>query len=138
LAVDILGGLLYREQFFYADCIVTSQSDVIGYKIINGQPEVDWSVRVEKDELTDIFQNFSTNIAGSTYVGGEASAHGSCGFFYKKTGDVLNWALMSLDSEPFVSFEEIQGGIAFISSAGHKWVVLGDNIEGVHIAHLVK
>jgi hypothetical protein len=138
LAVDILGGLLYREQFFYADCIVTSQSDVIGYKIINGQPEVDWSVRVEKDELTDIFQNFSTNIAGSTYVGGEASAHGSCGFFYKKTGDVLNWALMSLDSEPFVSVEEIQGGIAFISSAGHKWVVLGDNIEGVHIAHLVK
>jgi hypothetical protein len=129
---------LYREQFFYADCIVTSQSDVIGYKIINGQPEVDWSVRVEKDELTDIFQNFSTNIAGSTYVGGEASAHGSCGFFYKKTGDVLNWALMSLDSEPFVSVEEIQGGIAFISSAGHKWVVLGDNIEGVHIAHLVK
>jgi hypothetical protein len=137
LAVDILRELLCREQFFYADCIVAGQSDVIGYRISNGKLEADLCVCIEKDDLTDIFQNFTTNIAGSTYVGGEASAHGSCGFFYKKTGDILNWALMSLDSEPFVSVEKIQDGIAFVSSSGHRWVVLGDNIKDVHIDPLV-
>lgn len=120
MAVDILRELLCRKQFFYTDCIVAGQSDVIGYRISNGKLEADWSVCIERDDLADIFHNSSTNIAGSTYVGGEASAHGSCGFF-KKTGDILNWALMSLDSEPFVSVEKIQDGIAFVSSAGHRW-----------------
>lgn len=84
LGVDILQEILYRERFFCADCIAINQSDVIGYKIRNGRPEIDRLIHIKMDNLTDIFQNFSTDIAGSTYVGGEASAHGSCGFFTKK------------------------------------------------------
>lgn len=134
LAADILHDILLREQFFCADCIVIGKSDVIGYRIKDGQPEVDRSIRIAEDDLTDVFQNFSVNIAGSVYVGGEASAHGSCGFFYKKTNDVLDWALMSLDSEPFVSLEKIHDGVAFVSSSGRKWLVCGNNIENVKIA----
>lgn len=40
---------------------------------------------------------------------------------------------MSLDSNPFVSVEEISNGVAFISNAGHRWVVRGNDIENVQI-----
>ncbi|WP_334002716.1 hypothetical protein [Burkholderia cepacia] len=134
MGADILRDMLLGERFFCADCIVNGKSDVIGYRIKDGQPEMDRSIRVAEDDLTDVFKNFATDIEGSLYVGGEASAHGSCGFFYKITNGVLDWALMSLDSEPFVSVEKIHGGVAFVSSADRKWVVCGDNIENVKIA----
>ncbi|WP_175722023.1 hypothetical protein [Burkholderia anthina] len=133
LVADILHDILLAERFFCADCVVIGKSGVVGYRIKDGQPEMDRSIRVAEDDLTDVFQNFAVTVAGSIYVGGEASAHGSCGFFYKKTNDVLDWALMSLDSEPFVSLEKIRDGVAFVSSSGRKWVVRGDNIEDVEI-----
>ncbi|MCR4465338.1 hypothetical protein [Burkholderia sp. SCN-KJ] len=131
---DILRDMLLGERFLYADCVVNGKYDVVGYRIRDGQPEMDRSIRVAEYDLTDVFKNFTADVAGSLYVGGEASAHGSCGFFYKITNDVLDWALMSLDSESFVSVEKIHGGVAFVSSAGRKWVVCGDNIENVKIA----
>jgi hypothetical protein len=106
---------------------------VVGYKIVEGRLDIDGSARVDDGNLTDIYQNFSVDMADSTYVGGEASAHGSCGFFYKRTGNILNWALMSLDSNPFVSVEEIDNGVAFISNTGHRWIVHGDHIEDLRI-----
>ncbi|WP_152036636.1 hypothetical protein [Burkholderia pyrrocinia] len=121
------------EKFYCVDCIVVGQSSVFGYKIISGQPKIDGALHIKSDCLTNIFQNFSVDIAGATYVGGEVAAHGSCGFFYKRTGDVLNWALMSLDSEPFVLVEKIDGGVAFLSSVGRKWVVRGNDMENVRI-----
>ncbi|WP_175857543.1 hypothetical protein [Burkholderia anthina] len=133
MGADILHDILLGERFFCADCIVIGKCDVVGFRIKDGQPEVDRSIRVAEDDLTDVFQNFAVNIVGSVYVGGEASAHGACGFFYKTTNDVLDWALMSLDSEPFVSLEKIRDGVAFVSGSGRKWLVRGDNIENVKI-----
>lgn len=128
-----VNDLVRQEEFFYADCIAIGHLQIAGYKIINNQIEIDNNIFIDEIDLTNIFQNFSIEIDGVNYVGGEASAHGSCGFFYKKTGNSLNWALMSLKSNPFIQVEICPERVRFFSSSGLIWVVPNDDIKKVYI-----
>ncbi|MCY0911389.1 hypothetical protein [Massilia antarctica] len=125
--------LIARGEFFYADCIAINSSQIVGYEIKNHKIEIDHQIPVDISDLTDIFPNFSVEMGESTYVGGEAASHGSCGFFYKKTQDVLNWALISTESNPFINVEVHQESIRFLTSSGFTWIVPGDNIKAVYI-----
>jgi hypothetical protein len=131
--VDV-NDLIRQEEFFYADCIAIDHLRIVGYNIKDCEIEIDENIPINRSDLTNIFQNFSVEVDGSNYVGGEASAHGSCGFFYKKTGDFLNWALMSLDSDPFISVEVCRGSVRFLSSSGVTWVVPDDDVTQVYLA----
>ena len=84
MLVNVFNELLNNGEFFYTDCIVIGQSEVVSYKVENQKIIVDRSICIDRSIITDIFQNFSINIDESCYIGGEAAAHGSCGFFYKK------------------------------------------------------
>ena len=132
MLVDVR-DILEKGEFFYADCIVTDQSEVLSYMVMNSRIETDRIAEIDINVTTSIFQNFSVSIEDSVYVGGEAAAHGSCGFFYKKTGDVLNWFLMSTESDPFVSVDIIGNDVVFLSESGCKWFVCGGNIKSVVI-----
>ena len=129
----IVSDLIRREQFFHSDCIAVNSFGIMGYKFTNGQFEIEPDVSIDESDLTDILQNFSVEIDGASYVGGEASAHGSCGFFYKMTGDSLSWALMSLESNPFIGVEVHGGSARFLSSSGVTWVVPSDDLKMLYI-----
>lgn len=125
--------LIKNEEFFCADCVVIGSESVRGYTLENNKIKVDKSIIVDENDMTDIFQNFSVESNGVCYAGGEASAHGSCGFFFKRTGDRLDWALMSQESNPFVGVNIEHDRVSFVSTSGAKWVVHRDDIANVMI-----
>ena len=125
--------LIEREQFFYANCLVIGPAEILGSELINNKIEMDRAAQIDTSDLTEVFGNFQSEIDGAVYSGGEATAHGSCGFFCKKTEGRLDWALMSLDSEPFVDVECSGGDIRFLSGSGSVWVVEGGDITRIHI-----
>ncbi|NHZ32464.1 hypothetical protein [Massilia rubra] len=125
--------LIDHGNFYYADCIATDSSRVMGYRIDSDKIELDDSIIVDESELTSIFQNFSVEIGNSTYSGGEAAAHGSCGFFCKRIGGLLDWILVSTESNPFISVELHKECVRFRTSSGFIWVVPNDKIESVYI-----
>jgi hypothetical protein len=131
--IECPSDLFDRELFYCADCVLNGQLEVIGYRLIKGQPRIDRSIQVGRGDLTDVFLNFSVEIDRATYAGGEASAHGSCGFFYKKTAGRLIWAAMSMESSPFISVDIFCNRVAFLSSTGHKWVVNENDIFSLHV-----
>lgn len=127
-----------QEELFHANCLVISNSRIATYEIVDGKLEIGPDLDIGNLELTDIHQNFSREIEGSRYVGGEASAHGSCGFFYKKTGESLDWALMSLESDPFVDVELSPHGVTFTSSSGSRWAIADDDIASLRIEQFMR
>ncbi|OMG69375.1 hypothetical protein [Burkholderia ubonensis] len=131
--MDMLSDLIRRERFYYADCIALGHARVIGYTVAGSRLHLNAATRIDESDLTDIVETFSIEIAGATYAGGEGVAHGSCGFFYKRTGDRLNWAVMSTESDPFFAARRVDGGIAFLSRGGDEWVVPGDDVASLRI-----
>ncbi|OWJ61386.1 hypothetical protein [Inquilinus limosus] len=125
--------LVRREEFFYADCVLTPDSRIIGFSVSDGAFVIGEDLSTDDLDTTDIFGNFRIEIDGALYVGGEASAHGSCGFFYKMTGGHVDWALISLESEPFVGVERCDGGVRFLAASGAAWIVRGDDVTRIHI-----
>ena len=125
-------GLIGDEEFFYANCILLKSGEVLGYSPKNGRIEIDPGVSFDGSDLTDLMQMFRVDVDGSSYVGGEGSAHGSCGFFYKKTGDGVDWALISQESNPFIGVEFEGSKARFLSSSGAEWVVPEDDITRVY------
>ena len=105
----------------------------MGYKIRNGSVEIDDAIVVDESDLTFIFENFSVKIGDSTYSGGEAASHGSCGFFCKRTGGLLDWIVMSTESNPFTSVEVNEDSVRFGTSSGYIWTIPNDNIGAIHI-----
>ncbi|NHZ42968.1 hypothetical protein [Massilia aquatica] len=128
-----MNTLIDQEHFYYADCVATNSSRVMGYKIRNDKVEIDDAIVVDESDLTLIFENFSVKIGNSTYSGGEAASHGSCGFFCKRTGGLLDWIVMSTESNPFTSVEVNEDGVRFRTSSGLIWTVPNDNIGAIHI-----
>lgn len=126
-------ALLNGEEFVYADCIALDQSTLVGYKVAGNRIEISRDVPVDESNLTGVFQNFSVEIDGATYVGGEVAAHSSGGFFYKKVGTHVDWAVMSLEAGPFVGVERCDDEIRFLTDAGYRWVVKGDNLANITI-----
>ncbi|NHZ94276.1 hypothetical protein [Massilia sp. CCM 8734] len=125
--------LIDQEEFFYADCIAINSCELIGFEIKGNRIEFDHKIVIDMSDLTYIFNNFSVDIAGSIYAGGEGASHGSCGFFYKKTHDYLDWILISTESNPFTSVEIKNNDARFSTSSGATWVVPNNNIKAVYI-----
>lgn len=121
---------------YYANCVVSGNGQVLGYKVVNGRVETDESIAVDTTDLTDIFQNFSFSVQGSTYSGGEASAHSSCGYLCKKVGGSVVWILMSLEAGPFTAGEVISEGITFSSTSGSRWTFRSGDVEDVYVTGL--
>jgi hypothetical protein len=118
---------------FYDDCILVGTSEPIGFHRIEERIVIDEMNIVDELELTDIRYLFDEEIDGSAYAGGEGFSHGSYGFFLKSTGGVLNWAVMSLESNPFIKVEIGSGSVRFLSTSGEAWVVPNDDIRHVLI-----
>jgi hypothetical protein len=128
--VDV-DNLLNEGNLFYEDCILVGNSTPIGFHRVDNRIVIDELGTIDESDLTDIAYLFSREIDGSTYAGGEGFNHGSYGFFLKRTGDVLNWALMSLESNPFAQVEIDKGSVRFLSTSGETWVVPDDDITRV-------
>ncbi|WP_443191651.1 hypothetical protein [Pseudomonas indica] len=125
--------LLAQEQFFYANCIVVGGSSPIGYRLEESKVVVDKDIEVDQSDLTSVFQNFSVQVGDATFAGGEAAAHGSCGYFYKQAGDRIVWILMTVDGGPFVEGEVFNGDVTFVTSDGARWIVSNDDVMSIRI-----
>lgn len=122
--------LLEREEFYYANCIVIGGLEPVGYVIEGGRLRVAGDIATDWDGLTGICETFSAQLGGSLYGGGEAFAHGSCGYFFKRSNGVLNWVVMSLDAGPFIGVVPCAGGVRFLASGGSRWTIIGDDVAG--------
>lgn len=125
--------LINNEQFFYADCVVIGPATIRGYTVENSKIKIDESILINQNDVTEIARIFAVESNDVCYAGGEAFAHGSFGFFFKTTQGNLDWALMSEQSNPFVSVEIEQDKVSFVSTSGAKWVVHHDDIMNVAI-----
>jgi hypothetical protein len=126
---DLIGD----EMFVFADCIMLSSLKIVRYTTVGQHLVLGDELLIDETDLTELMPHFSVDVGSSRYIGGEAAAHGSGGFFYKTTGQVLDWALMSEDSNPFVSVAVQGDSVRFLSSLGYTWVVPGDDITRVFI-----
>jgi hypothetical protein len=113
---------LLEEKFPYADCVAIGNGAILR------------SHRIDCSNLTDVFQLFAADNDGSKYSGGEAAAHGSCGYFCKTTNGNLDWAIMALESSPFVQVKFEKHLVTFISSSGERWTIKDDDITLLKVA----
>ena len=127
--------LISEEKFFYADCVIIDDDSIIEFKVKKGSIELLNGLSPSELETTDIFNRFILDYKGSTYCAGEAAAHGSCGFFYKKTGNILDWALVSTESEPFIEIIISNRLLNFRSQSGATWIVSNDDIRNLIIQY---
>lgn len=110
--------LISKEEFYYSNCIYTRSLGLLHYSLTQDGLTPYEGGQFNEDDLTDIFANFTYELRGSIYVGGEASAHSSCGFIYKTTNKCLDWILVNLDSGPFVKITHDNSSVKFISDTG--------------------
>ena len=128
--------LLKNEEFFNDNCVVIGDSKATGYKWLDDRIVLDENIIIDEMKLTSVFEEFSIEINGSIYAGGDASSHGSCGFFYKKTNERLDWALMTLEFGPFIGVEHQKGKIVFLTSSDKKWIVEKDDLTCSYIERM--
>ena len=126
-------ALLDREEFIYADCIALDRSTLVAYKVVGERLQVCRDVSIDESDLTSVFQNFSVEIEGATYAGGEVAAHSSGGFFFKKIGSHVAWAVMSLEAGAFVGVERCDDEIRFMTDTGCRWAVKDDDLANITI-----
>jgi len=114
--------MLHSGRFVHADCMWVRERFVayrLEQQVIVPEPDA----VVDAEDLTDVFPLFTVHDGDATYGGGEAAAHGSCGFFFRRSASGLDWALMSLDSEPFVGVELERDRAIFRSRSAASWIV---------------
>jgi hypothetical protein len=131
-SVSDADGTLRSEQFIYADC-VWFDGRFVAYDVVGEQVVLDERAPLDTDDLADAFSLFSKQAGGTTYGGGESSAHGSCGFFFKRGGHGLEWALFSRGSDPFVDVEVMPSEVRFRSQSGDVWIVERDEVGRTRI-----
>ncbi|AZK64776.1 hypothetical protein [Pectobacterium versatile] len=119
--------LVKKEEFYYSDLIYIKGSGFLEYTIANNGLVFNKKNQIKGVELTDIFANSTSESNGSIYVCGECSAHSSCGFFYKKTNENIDWFLMSLEFGPFVNIIKNDREIRFLSEENSGFIVLNNN-----------
>jgi hypothetical protein len=124
---------LENNEFFYADFIAIRNSKIFSCDLANGKINLNENAIINKSDIVEVNINFSIEINGSIYAGGESPAHGAYGFFYKKTDGFLDWALTSLESNPFIGVESFDSRVRFLSSSGFGWVVANDDVVNVYI-----
>ncbi|MES2636249.1 MAG: hypothetical protein V4605_02910 [Pseudomonadota bacterium] len=125
--------LLENDEFFYADFIAIRNSKIFSYDLTDGKITLNQNATINEFDIVEIYIIFSVEINGSIYAGGESPVHGSYGFFYKKTDGFLDWALTSLDSNPFIGVENFDNCVRFLSSSGFGWIVANDDIVNAYI-----
>jgi hypothetical protein len=125
--------LIRRERLPYANCIADEYGRFVSFSIVDNRVVLNATEGVDMSDTTDVVSNFLINIDGSVYGGGEGSAHGSCGFFYKMTNEKIDWALMSLESNPFVNATQVGNDISFLSTSGLNWIVPNGKISNTYL-----
>ncbi|PWF23011.1 hypothetical protein DD235_08360 [Corticimicrobacter populi] len=116
--------LVQQEAFYCADCLYTKDTGFLTCRITSEGLLHGKAIGTDDVELTDIFTLFTRTIRGALYVGGECSAHGSCGFIYQKTHDQIDWFLMSLEHGPFIDVGADHAKIRFLSGNGNALLML--------------
>ena len=124
------------DEFVYANCVWLGDR-FVACRIVGDRVVLDDRVAVDVDDRADACTLFVDEVDGVSYGGGESTAHGSCGFFFKKTGHRLDWALFSLESDPFVGVEIAPGQVRFISQSRDAWVVEQDDVGCARIVRAV-
>jgi hypothetical protein len=124
--------LLRGETFVHADCPWLGDR-FVPFHVAAGKVVVEEQGTVDVDDLTDAFTTFELHAGDATYGGGEASSHGSCGFFFKRRRDRIEWAVMSLESEPFIGAEMSSDTVSFRTQSGDTWVVHEDSPARIRI-----
>lgn len=124
-----LEKLIGEGELPFSNCIASKSSPLLGFDVRNHCIEVDRHARFDEVESTYLFPIFSIDVGDASYVGGEVAAHGSGGFFYKKTKGVVEWVLMATESNPFVGVVVHPACARFLTSSGVVWVVPDDNIQ---------
>jgi hypothetical protein len=124
--------MLRNEQFVYANC-VWFDGRFVAYDLDGDQVVLDERAPLDTNDLVDAFSQFNRHVDGATYAGGESTAHGSCGFFFKRGARGLEWALFSLESDPFVDVEVTPSQARFRSQSGDVWIVERDEVNHARI-----
>lgn len=124
--------LLAREEFIRADCL-WQDGRVTAFELVGDRVVPAPHAALDLSDRTDVFALFDVHVGGAAYVGGEASSHGSCGFFCKRVGGRLAWMVMSTTSEPFVDVEVAATRQRFRTRLGDAWVVDGDALDDIRI-----
>jgi len=124
---------LRREEFCYSNCIVIGAGEPLAYALVENKLVVGDDIDAAAASLTYVFQNFSIEIDGATFRGGEAAAHSACGWFCQEVNGRLVWALMSLESGPFIGLEVGGDWLCFISASGSRWRVHAGDIRSLSV-----
>ncbi len=124
--------LLAREEFVHGDCLWQG-ARFTAFEVVGDRVVLQPHAAIDLSDRTDVFALFTVRLDGATYVGGEASSHGSCGFFCKRVGARLEWIVISTTSEPFVDVEVVGMRQRFRARLGDVWVVEGDALDGIRI-----
>lgn len=119
--------MLARGEFVHANCLWTD-GRFFAYRLVDDAVALLPDVVLDLQDLCDADCRFSQAAGSATYGGGDSTAHGSCGFFFKRGERGIAWALFSLESDPFVGVEVTASGARFRSQCGDTWVVVGDDI----------
>ncbi len=124
--------MLKSGQFVYADCVWVGDR-FVAYDIVDDQLVLNEEAVLDVNDLADACAYFIENVDGVTYGGGESTAHGSCGFFFKRGPQGLEWALFALESDPFVGVEASPSQARFLSQSGDVWIVENDAVDRTRI-----
>lgn len=124
-----LEKLIGEGEFPFSNCTASKSSPLLGFDVRDHRIEVDLHARFDDVEFTYLFPIFSIDVGDASYVGGEVAAHGSGGFFYKKSKGEVEWVLVATESNPFVGVVVQHACARFLTSSGFVWVVPNDNIQ---------
>lgn len=125
--------MLRNAQFVHADC-AWLDGRFVAWRLEGDRVVLDERIAVDTADLADADCRFDMPARGARYGGGDSTAHGSCGFFFKRGADgAIEWALFCLASDPFVGVEVTATQARFRSQSGDVWVVPGDAVARTRI-----
>ena len=124
--------MLRAEAFVDANCVWLGDR-FLAYRIVGDRLVPDDRVVLDTAHRADACALFAEEVDGVTYGGGESASHGAYGFFFKRTGRHLDWALFSHESDPFVGVEVGPEEVRFRAQSGDAWVVERDSVACVRI-----
>ncbi len=119
--------MLRRGEFVHADCVWFDRR-FVAYRVDGDRIVLDEGIALDTEDLADACALFARQVGDASYGGGESCAHGSYGFFFKRSAAGLDWALFSHASDPFVDVEVGPTQVRFRSQSGDEWIVEGDAV----------
>lgn len=125
--------MLRNGHFVYANC-AWLDGRFVAWHLEGARVVLDEHIAVDANDLADADCRFDVPAHGARYGGGDSTAHGSCGFFFKRGANGhIEWALFGLMSDPFVGVEVTATQARFQSQSGEVWIVPDDAVGRTHI-----